>query len=229
MPEITTHELLSERDYRWQFADIGPTWRHRRYGQMVQLDPFPAYRQDMIEVQAAVQHVQAACPPLWDVELFAADREDVGRSNGFSWVHEGQHYDETTEEWIKDPPVGLIFLAGKRVPPHPALARYLVAHEYGHNVEWMINKVRGRHLLSDDTATEYATLRGLPTPIHAGSGGRWHDAVAEVFACDFRIIVCGIELEYWPHPGVARPDGPNVTADVRGWWRDAVRDLKAAG
>lgn len=39
--------------------------------------------------------------------------------------------------------------------------------------------------------------------------------VIELFANDFRIVVCGIEQEYWPHPGFTHP---LKLAKVRKWW-----------
>lgn len=212
-------------DCQWQFRDSAPHWQHRDYGAAATLDPFPAYGHDLGQAQEAARHVASVCPPLWDVEVFVADREEVGRSNGFSSLREGGHYEGET--WVKDPPTGLIFLSGKRVPPHPAMTRYLVAHEYGHNVEWMLNHIRGaKHARSDALVTDYAKVRGLPPEsIHHGHGGVWHDSVTEIFACDFRILACGVEEEFWPHPGVGRPEQIDGLA---GWWTQAVEDLQAA-
>jgi hypothetical protein len=170
------------------------------------------------------EHVAGWCPPVWDVDLYIADREETGRTNAWSTVHEDGRYEGDT--WVKDPPIGLIVLSGKRTPPHPALTRHLVAHEYGHNVEWMVNYTRGVGLHDDSLAREYAEMRGLPdSALHHGTGGRWHDSVHEILACDFRIVVCDIEPEYWPHPGIPHPDRVD---ELDGWWADAVNALTAA-
>jgi hypothetical protein len=107
------------------------------------------------------------------------------------------------------------------------MTRYLVAHEYGHQVEWMINYVRGaKYPRSNDLVTPYAQVRGLPpASVHHGHGGTWHDSVTEVFACDFRILVCRVEAEFWPHPCISRPEEVHGLA---GWWEQALDELKTA-
>jgi hypothetical protein len=224
VPGIVVSAVDIAREANWSFSNSKPTWRHRRFGSVGTFDPFPAYPHDMGVVTEAATYVQGKCSPRWDVELFVADREEEGRSNGYSNVHQDGHYDDG-DQWVKEPPIGLIMLSGKRVPPHPAVTRYLVAHEYGHNVEWMLNDLRGHAVQGSDVVTEYAQMRGMPTPIHHGSGGTWHDAAPEVFACDFRILVCGIEADYWPHPGVQHPSG---LPDLAEWWEQAIADLSEA-
>lgn len=211
----------------WSWRETAPKWRHRQYGSFGEFDPFPAYGHDVKVIEETAELVAERCPPLWDVELFVANREEIGRSNGYSNCHEGGHYEG--EDWVKDPRVGLIMLSGKRVPPHPAVSRYLTAHEYGHHVEWMLEHVRGsKHVHEGKVVAEYAKYRGLPDEsLHHGSGGRWHDSATEVFACDFRIVACGIEAEYWPHPGVPHPRDLSLSADLWSWWAQSMTDLAA--
>jgi hypothetical protein len=215
------------------------TWHFDRYGASGQLewgppdnyapksayDPFPAYPHDEQLVAEAAGWVAKAVPPLWDITIWLADREPVARTNGHSGAWIPQHYDDS-QAWVHDQPRGMILLAGKRIPPHPAVTRYLVGHEYGHHVEYMLNDLRGApHLHDTALVTGYAEMRGLPVPVHHGTGGRWHDAAPEIFACDCRIVLFGIEPDFWPHPGIPRPG--EVPA-VRAWWNDAITDLNAA-
>lgn len=227
MAEIVIRELNVMTDAGWSFNDSMPVWRHGRLGSSGRFDPFPAYPHDVAVVREMAERVQRICPPRWDVELYVADREELGRSNGYSNAHEDGHYDDN-DHWVRDAPSGLIMLSGKRVPPHPAMTRYLVAHEYGHNVEWMLNDARGERLQGDAVVTEYAKMRGMSTPVHHGSGGRWHDSAAEVFACDFRILVCDVEEEFWPHPGVPHPRELPQTGDLIAWWAKAQEGLTLA-
>lgn len=224
MAEIVVRHLSVPAEAEWSFRDSTARWKHHDHGSIATFDPFPAYPHDRATVDAAVAVVSSSCPPVWNVELFIADREEVGRSNGFSNIHEGGHY--VDGEWTKDNPTGLIMLSGKRIPPHPAVTRYLVAHEYGHNVEWMIALGRGaKHAHAPEFASEYAKVRGLGDEhLHHGAGGRWHDGVHEVMACDFRILVCEVEAEFWPHHGIARPEDVD---GLRGWWAEEVENLAA--
>lgn len=226
MASINIHPLDVMTTAEWSFRDSKPIWRHFQHGSIATFDPFPCYRHDLALVEEAARAVKDKCPPIWDVDIYAADREEVGRSNGFSNVHEANKY--VDDKWIKGDITGLIMLSGKRVPPHHAVTQYLVAHEYGHNVEWMLEYVKGsKGLHSGSIVTEYAKYRGLPDEaVHHGSGGRWHDSATEIFACDFRIIVCNIETPYWPHPGIQHPLDKNLPHDLYSWWADALEQLK---
>lgn len=221
---IVVHQVRVADEGRWQWRGSRLTWQPpHRYGFEAEFDPFPAYPHDPDAARKAADHVAACCPPLWDVNLYLADREETSRSNGHSNVHEGGRYEGS--EWVQDEPSGMILLSAKRIPPHPAMTRHLVAHEYGHNVEYMLNSLRGgRHVAScDDLEREYAEMRGLPpSSVHHGEGATWHDSACEIMACDFRIVVCGTEAEFWPHPGIPRPE--EVPA-VRQWWVGATGQL----
>lgn len=208
-------DVLAESTWSWNTSM--PTWDGSTF------DPFPAYPHDVQLVTEIAQRVAEVCPPLWDVALMVADREETGRTNAHSHVEQRGHYEG--DDWVQDPPCGLIMLAGKRIPPHPAMTRHLVAHEYGHQVQRMLTLLRERpHLEDDAVLREYAAARGLPeSSVRYGSGGRWHDAAGEIFACDFRILVCGLEAEYWPHPGVPRPESiPGLNA----WWDAAIKEIR---
>ncbi len=224
MPEITVSELDVMAEGTWSFTSNFPRWRHSAYGSIAEFDPFPAYPHDLGLVAAAARHVQQRFAPRWDVKVFVADREEIGRSNGFSGINEGGRWD-ADDKWVKGDPTGVIVLSGKRIPPHPAMAAYLVAHEYGHNVEWMLEHVHsgGQSVHGQQVVTEYAVYRGLPTPVHDGSGGRWHDSAVEVLACDFRVVVCEVDPDYWPHPGVPHPRDLPRRCDLRGWWNERLR------
>ncbi len=105
------------------------------------------------------------------------------------------------------------------------MTRYLVAHEYGHHVEYQLSIARGaRHAHDPALMEEYAKLRGLPEQVHDGSGGRWHDSAHEVFACDFRVLVARVEMEFWPHPGVP---GPAERFGLGRWWEMRMAELAA--
>jgi hypothetical protein len=225
-PRLFVRALEVTREGRWSFADSSLSWQAHRYGARATFDPFPCYPHQLCDVEEAAEKVSSICPPLWNVELYVADREEVSRSNGHSNVNQSGRHDEG-DKYVKDPPVGLILLSGKRIPPHPAMTRYLVAHEYGHNVEWMLNIARGFRLYDENVLREYAEMRGLPEDhLHYGDGANWHRSAAEIFACDFRIVVTNTESEHWPHEGVEHPH--DRWDAVSKWWAKALSDLDEA-
>lgn len=222
IPEITVRPLDVMAEAEWVFRDNAPAWQWRDYRKMSTFDPFPAYPHQVDVVTDTAGLVQDCFPPKWNVELFVADREEVGRSNGYSYVHESGRY--VGADWVKDTPTGLIVLSGKRVPPHPAVTRYLVAHEYGHNVQYMIARLKyGKSVHDEAWIGEYVKVRGLaPGNRHAGTGGRWHDAIGEILACDFRVLVCSVEPDYWPHPGI---EYPTRVPGLAGWWEQITSEM----
>jgi len=112
--------------------------------------------------------------------------------------------------------IGLIFW-GSIAPPHPGVTRMLVAHEYGHVVQiYSENEVGAEH---DEYLVEYAQRRGIEHRTETGHG-TWHLATQEIFADDFRVLVAGVEIEYWNHPGIPRPE---TSSDTIRWWQEQVR------
>jgi hypothetical protein len=191
-------------DIGWQW--IGPPeYSCAPWAGMVQLDPTPGYAHDMRLVREWVRNVQLAWPAEGPVTYHVASLEGIDRANG-----------QTIGQWGKG---GLlvahhVFLAGKRIPPHPSVTAYLVAHEYGHCVEdwiWMRAGVE-----EDVLREEYRVLRGLPRSARKqAAAGTWHSSVGEIIACDFRVLVAKVQVDYWPHPGIKRPEEcPKVVA----WW-----------
>lgn len=210
----------------WSFRSTGPQLHTEVHGHSGEFDPFPAYPHDADLVQRCAEAVTLCCQPLWDVDLYIANREEIGRSNGYSRAQKQNVW--VDGECRDGPHRGLIVLSGKRVPPHPAVTRYLVAHEYGHHIEWMLNIARGARHVHDETdmMAEYNLIRsGGRLSTHHGSGGTWHNSLHEVFACDFRILLCDTEPDYWPHPGVERPDDNKA---LHRWWADAYKLLADA-
>jgi hypothetical protein len=151
------------------------------------------------------------------VDVYLLPCEETGRTNGFSYRWREFRADAGT------PDRHSIVLSAKRIPIHPAVTRYVVAHEYGHHVQWWVQQALGierpdAHAPdSQFTRDVYGPLRGIdgdddPNP------GRWHLAAGEVLADDFRVLVADVEVEFWPHSGVPRPE----TVDgLVGWWEHA--------
>jgi hypothetical protein len=205
--------IITETDLHWPFDEN----EHPRFflpwgWQGETVDPFPAYAHSPEVVIRTLNHVHECFPARTPITTLLLPRECQTRSNGYSDRHFNLYEGDQAPEPIWD---AAIVLSAKRIPPHPAMTRYLVAHEWGHHVQWWLEHRRG--LEQGTIAEEYRKLRGL-THI-SGTGGRWHNAATEIFACDFRLIVAGVEMEFWPHHDVPRPEGLH---DVITWWKEAV-------
>lgn len=228
-----THEIFVDT--------IGPSWDYRRgaflrWGRhgSEDADPCPAYGHDPAVVQANLGVVLAAWPLESSLAVHLATVEGIGRSNAWTDASGDKEWDydaPADEETHRHPLVrwtAHIVFAAKRTPPHPAMTAALVGHEYGHVVEEWIAHARG-DAHDQKVLAEYAEMRGLPGH-HHGDPGRWHDAAAEVFASDFRVLVTGIEADFWPHPGVehpAREPESKIAQAASAWWRDEISAMRS--
>jgi hypothetical protein len=228
---VTTSErviALTDADLVWSFREPLPTVnlnRHGGYQRAVRVDPCPAYPHDPALVAEQLERVEAAFPIGAPPTIYLLPREEVGRSNGYESGDIVGGHDGTPKRLATH-----ICFSAKRIPIHPAMTRYLVAHEYGHAVEdWLLWR-RAKQTHEHDVVDEYARLRGIAEPQHEASAGSWHSAIGEIFACDFRILVAQVETEFWPHPGIERPEGIRA---IRDWWagrlaEDTYRELPNA-
>jgi hypothetical protein len=214
---IRVLELAANKDLRWDFASSEPTFyvNDGNYGRHVKVDPFPAYGHELAAVNVECARVWNTFPLDRDIAVYILDREEVGRCSGQTFTGANYSGEKKDDEY---PWTATIVLSGKRIPIHPAMTRYLVAHEYGHVVSRYLRWLRKEGDKSDSDSPmyqEYAKLRGCPPGY---GGGKWHSSVMELFANDFRILVVGSEKEFWPHPGFARPEG---LPEVVEWWKKA--------
>lgn len=204
-------------DLHWPFGNrsepclrVGGT----RWPRSVAVDPFPSYAHDPGLVMQTAAQVEARFPVGAPPTYYVLPFEDLARTNGAQACEVDHRVTPPAGERL--PIVQWITLSAKRIPIHPAVTRYLVAHEYGHAVEDWITWSRGLQNHDDTVRREYAEMRGIDPDVSA-EGGTWHAAAGEVMACDFRLIVCGVEGGYWPHPGITRPE--DVPA-AREWWME---------
>lgn len=214
------------------------------YKRQVKVDPFPCYAIPIVPVI----ELRDACVerfPLFASKqsLVILDREGVDRFNGVTfegsiyWRDDGTKWEDEFQGAVtgKIEKFGgqthTIVLAGKRVPHHPAFVRYLVAHEYGHAAFHEARRALGYRQHPDEEKLEDDYMRARlgrdhPRP-KAYSGGTWHATPGEIIANDFRVVVMGIETDYWPHD-VLHPLHELVVGPVREWWDRAREAVKAA-
>lgn len=203
-------------EINWEFQR-GPHVPTKPYPTKV--DPFPCYPHDEVSVILLIEKVVNLFPIGFDINWYILHYECESRVNGWaqrSWLYNSEKPDERAWE-------GIIILNGKRIPIHPAVTRYLVAHEYGHLVEYWIEY----KLNKDDQDGEekrfrerYAELRNLPEGYFKYGGGNWHTYVGDIIANDFRVCVTGIEEDFYPHPHI---DHPNKVEAVKEFWKDMLK------
>jgi hypothetical protein len=204
-------------DLYWPFEDEHPsfaTHSEKTYTRRIRVDPFPGYRHDPSLVADIAAQVEESFPIEFLPKYYVLSFDTPHYTNGYAdrdniWDAKISGY-SGFEPWI--------VLMGKRIPPHPAMTRYLVAHEYGHIVQWWIEHKRG---IKDETTTDfdrdYMKLRAGCDNEYGG--GRWHKNVGELIANDFRICVTGFETEFWPHPGF---EHPSKLPAIQEFWEKAV-------
>lgn len=213
MGDRATVVVVGRNELVWDFGDssAGAPRYPMGYGASVAVDPFPGYAHGAELVRELVERMAEIFAPGAPTVVHVADFEPIARTNGSAH----KTYVPENERTPARPFDSHIFVAGKRVPPHPATTRYLVAHEWGHQVEYWLEHGRGQE--DGAVIAEYTALRGL-REVRCG-GGRWHESPQEVFACDFRVLVAAVESEFWPHRGIPRPE---TLERIRFWWEEKV-------
>lgn len=213
-------KLVKDKEFYWDWDGSNPTFSSKtpnsQWGGTAKFDPFPCYTHDKKLVIETVQKVEKFFPIKFDVFYFIYPHESLSRTNGQASTNTVTYADK--EKGTKNTWDGVIELYGKRIPPHPAMTRYLCAHEYGHLVDTWICHQRGLEFNGMDK--EYAKMRGIRPNSNYG-GRKWHTNIGEIIANDFRIAVCDIESEFWPH----KVKHPKKCPQVSKFWEKMIRDF----
>lgn len=209
---------LTEEHMSWGFDADSPRLcppRRKAYVYGEKVDPFPCYTHDSVLVDAIASRCEQVFPTQYPPFYYICNYECEGRTNGSA--HHDSVYDHEsgkTTEWETH-----IYLWGKRIPPHPAMTKYLVSHEYGHLVQHQIERNRGLDCHNDSLRHEYMKLR--PGSNWGYGAKRWHSNVGELIANDFRICVMEMESGFWPHNGFPHP---LEVVEIQDFWEKAVAE-----
>lgn len=216
--------VVVEPKLRWSFDDKGPTIligkETKGYSRSEQVDPVPCYPHNLDTVKETLTICESKFPTKEPIHVYVTSHEGLGRTS--AWTDGNISYQEKDDmgNWDRPAPHPYIVLFGKRTPIHPAQTRYLVAHEYGHVIDTLL--AYKRYKTPDPTIQqdeEYEKLRGIIKQDYYGPG-TWHLDPGEIFANDFRIAVCNIEPEFWPHDVPHPYDSPQVIQ----WWEERVKE-----
>lgn len=205
----------------WDFGEVLPSvmvGQGRRGGRRTTVDPFPCYPHDLAVVWQVAGRLESVFPIDRPVRIHVLHFEEVGRTNG--WSQWDPDDDGETDGKGRKPILFSIALNGRRTPIHPAVTRFLVAHEYGHIVSrWIGYRAGLRDHEQEQLEAQYAEIRGIdPAELPAHYGARtWDQDAGEIMADDFRVLVAGVETEFWPHR-VPRPEGID---EIARWWHSA--------
>lgn len=214
--------LIKSIDLTWQFDNSNKPFFYEKnrytYNGMEYVDPFPCYSHNIELVKKCAERVESLFPLGILPMYYILSNESFSRTNGQCSCPE--IYDDKYKGKVASPFEPIITLSGKRIPLHPAMTRYLIYHEYGHAVEeWIRFKLDKTE--RKDFLKKYCEIRGIEYKEKYGVLN-WHNAAQEVFANDFRIIIGGIEEEFWPHD----VDHPSNCKNIQDYWNNELIKLK---
>lgn len=189
------------------------------------VDPYPCYAHNLDLVRELCAECEEAFPLInTKTAFYLLPHEDIERINGVTFCD--QLYKQRGIESkcgcgcgysIDLHPIATwVVLSGKRIPPHPAMTRYLVTHEYGHMV-WnhLRTMLKYRDSCENKLYENYMKIRGVTDYTINYCGGKWHKNPGEIMANDFRLIFTNHEREFWPHDVPLPEETPVVD-----WWAE---------
>jgi hypothetical protein len=244
-PGVIEVAEIGYSDIRWSY-DSDPTVQPRKHfgnglSHNTKVAPMPAYAHDVAQVRELLEECHEQAPLCAPVTVSVLHLLDARNTNG--WAQQQWEYyscyspakcecdviadgeKKRSRNWD-----GVIVLSGRTTEIHPAIARYVVAHEYGHIVEDALALIRHDDGKSADAGRavlrEWAKVRRIPDEaFDLPYGPTTHHLIpSEVFANDFRFML-GFETEWWPHHDVVPPLGSRGTARAQRWWEAALDDL----
>lgn len=209
---------LEHSDLKWAFDDsnkpfltikTGGSWGSRQE----YVDPFPCYSHDFKIVESIVEHCEKRINLKFKPDYFIMPYESFSRTNGYACANE-----DYAEKDVKKLNPYIVF-HGKRICIHPAMTRYLVAHEFGHITEYNLHAILKKD--SEEFQKEYAKIRGIEYNKSYGALN-WHKNIAEIIANDIRTWILGIEQEFWQHDVPMICILRNEKSKIADFWKETI-------
>ena len=196
--------LFTKDNLSWGFDDSGSyiMLPRKPYPYPEYVDPYPCYPHDIEIVRKEIERNEAIIKLPFFPDYFVLSNEGKSRTSGSACANELW---EAENENPKLAPY--IILWGKRICHHPAMTRYLVAHELAHVVHYNLKYILKSK--NDTFEEEYAKMRGIECNKSYGAG-KWHTNIKEIIANDIRICIFDKENEFWPHNAVHPLQADNV-------------------
>lgn len=196
---------FKHEDIRWPFEGKPYiTLETKPYSHQEYVDPFPCYSHSEKLVEQMVKHCEQIINFKFKPQYFIMPFESESRTNAYAC--ENKDYAEKDEKDIKLNPY--IVFHGKRICIHPAMTRYLVAHELGHVVHYTLEAILKKD--HEEFKKEYAKLREIDYNKKYGALN-WHNNISEIIANDIRIVLFSTEFEFWQHNIIFPLENKKVT------------------
>lgn len=171
------------------------------YFSNIEVDPFPCNTHNADILRTKIDEIEKLFPIGTLLQWISLPHEVVERVN--AWAQSNQIWGDHDEIKKKHRLDASIVFSGKRANIHPAMTKFLVAHEYGHAVDSWINSIMKEEENNRDENLfhkKYAEMRGLEWKSDEDyGGGNYHDTIVEIIADDFRIVVGKTDPDFYQH------------------------------
>jgi hypothetical protein len=220
------NQIVELNDHiQYAFDDKGAFQNYHHagsYSHSIYVDDTPCYHHDINLVRDEFERLREIAPLSIPLKLTILVRECRSRTNGFflNDFDYSQRLSRPLPDGTEYQRVGHIVLGAKRIPIHPAMTRYLVAHEYGHAIQY---ELEARHGMKTDAMEPGYEQFVRPGATEAYGPGKWHQNIGELIANDFRVLWAQRETDFWPHYGFDRPEHVPACVD---FWKHAEHFLK---
>lgn len=197
-------------DLVWPFGGNGPHYLQNlvvsKYGRQIEVDPFPCTMVDEALVRSKIAEVEQKFPIGALVQWVIIPHEIKERCNAWAqrdWIYADQDNEDEMLIQKKHRIEAFVIMSGKRSNIHPAMTAFLVAHEYGHCVDYWVTSIMKEERQTKDEDVfrkEYAAMRGVVwNDRNVYGGGNYKDDIMEIIADDFRIVVAGQDADWYQH------------------------------